>query len=297
MSNNLALCALALISIMVTSFTVGLHMSRQNRSVQPFHYQKRGTSTSSAFQKRLPAGLRSLQPSSAFQKSAKPSFQKRVSSPSPGFQKRGVRFTPGPEAMASRVKSAIYFGYPRGKNGSLPKFQAAARYNRWDMIGYATGYQFDWWVFPTPRSGLYKEFRVPTDRLQQGRFYRSLLNDRRYVDQFLEMLNYVALSWGWDLWNNRDVQNKTKSQNRPVYALRYYKMLKCLALMNRYASRQNKLWIQKFYNSMTTGVTIPKRGSGIFQTVRRFDNTIGRPEWKIIHSQYGINNRDWFGID
>merc|ERR1711964_424609 len=213
-------------------------------------------------------------------------FQKRVTSPT---QKRAT-WASGPEAMARRVKSAIYFGYSKGKNrdGSLTKFRALAHNNRWDMIGYATGYHFDWWVFPTPRSGQYPEFQVSTNKHEQGRFYRSLLNNRRYVRQFQEMCRLVAWSWGWKLGTNCEVRNKTQSQNRPVYALRYYKMLKCLALMNRYASRQNKLWIQKFYNSMANKC--------LFRHGRHFDKTIGSSEWKPINSRYGINDQNWFGI-
>jgi len=326
MSNILALCgcAVTLISIMVTSFAAlhGMrsvqHLQNQKRRNSPSGFanrvmnaqtrdhsppwlqdlygpQIRGTSPiQKRFQKRGTSPIQKRFPKRATSPTQK-RFQKRATSP---IQKRAT-LSSGPEAMARRVKSAIYVGYlnVKGKNqdGSLAKFRALARNNRWDMIGYATGYQFDWWVFPTPRSGLYPEFRVSTDRHQQGRFYRSLLNDRRYVRQFQEMCNYVALSWGWNLRNNRNVQNKTTSQKRPVYALRYYKMLKCLALMNRHASRQNKLWIQKFYHSMTTGPSWPH--SGVKIPKRRFDNTIRRAEWKIIHSQYGINNRDWFGID
>lgn len=188
-----------------------------------------------------------------------------------------------PTDMANRVKYALVYGDRDGSGGSLTKFRS----NRWDMIGYGSGWHFDWWVFPTPRSGSRPDFRVSTNPTDQNQFYSNLLNDQAYMKNFRETCDRVASSWGWSLTNSQDLPATTSAQTRTVYAIRYYKMCKCLAFMYKYSQVANqRQWIKTYFDSMIG----PFRQS---PQSRKFDSTIGASEWNRL--QAGITDKKLLG--
>lgn len=187
-----------------------------------------------------------------------------------------------PEDMANRVKYALLFGDQHMSDGygCLTKF----RIKDWNKIGSGAGWHFDWWVFPTPRCGQKEYFRVATKPADQRKFYSSLLSDREHMEYFKETCELVANSWVWSLASGGELPTKSEAQKGAVYGIRYYKMCKCLALINKHSGiPSQREWIQSYFGQMT----------GDFKKSREFDGSIHNKEWKILQS--GITNQDLFG--
>lgn len=149
--------------------------------------------------------------------------------------------------LAKRVKSYLI---DNNDGGHLTMFGAYAngklvrdksKYKR-DLV---SSKHYDWWFFPTPKSGQRIDFRVSENSSAQQLFYRELLKDPVHMKNFKLACEIVSESWGWDVERQSHTQYKTN-----VNGIRWYKMCKCLALMKRYEQGSQYPWISKYYSSL-----------------------------------------------
>merc|ERR1712098_347133 len=85
-------------------------------------------------------------------------------------------------------------------------------------------------------------------------FYQTLCQDPTYMNNLKRACEIVASAWGWDLTIGQRMHNP----RRQVYAIRWYKMVYCLANFNRWTN--SPPWVRNYYRQLT--VDFVRGGNG-----------------------------------
>ena len=110
-----------------------------------------------------------------------------------------------------------------GGLGNLKKIKLWASNNEWKKIRKS---HYDWWMFPNDQ-GSSKEFAFDEELLTE------LSRDKAYVSDYIEGVRLVLLAWGWDLNNNKFVENPHPDQRWDGYAVRLMKIIYSLILLEQ----------------------------------------------------------------
>ncbi|MFT4552852.1 MAG: hypothetical protein ACI9S8_001484 [Chlamydiales bacterium] len=105
----------------------------------------------------------------------------------------------------------------------LAQFEVWARANEWQ--NFETSH-YDWWIFPISRdsAGQGSSYTVYKNEIA------ALKNDPEFMKNYRRGVDLVVKSWGWDLSQNLEVQNKQPSQRWIGYGVRLGKMADSLRL-------------------------------------------------------------------
>lgn len=116
----------------------------------------------------------------------------------------------------------------------LTLFEAWAAQGRWEMFHHS---HCDWWMFPIDEESRYQlAWTVYEGDIVQ------LKQDAEYLQNYLNGIRLLALSWGWDMAAQDYIANPTPDQSWQQWPIRLYKAAKSLKLFGfdtQFASLKN----------------------------------------------------------
>lgn len=131
----------------------------------------------------------------------------------------------------------------------LQQFEKWAKEHDWKAFLH---HHYDWWMFPIARTSLgqgakYTLFEKDIEELK---------NDSEFMKNFKRGVELLVLSWGWDLYNRRTVDNPDPDQKWNHYEVRLGKMADSLKL---FGERELFESVRQFFLSMPQSQQ-PKEG-------------------------------------
>jgi hypothetical protein len=103
----------------------------------------------------------------------------------------------------------------RKHSAQLALFEQWAASGNWSAFHRS---HYDWWMFPYDKSSVYgKAYTVYEAEVLE------LKNDELFVKNYLRGVELLLLSWGWDLKQQRLVENPGQYQKWANWPIRLYK--------------------------------------------------------------------------
>jgi len=87
-------------------------------------------------------------------------------------------------------------------------------------------HHYDWWMFPISRTSLGQGAQYTVYRQE----IESLKNDREFMENYRRGVKLLTLSWGWDIDQQKPVNNPDPDQKWNHYEVRLGKMADSLKL-------------------------------------------------------------------
>jgi hypothetical protein len=127
--------------------------------------------------------------------------------------------------MQTRNTDAAFKGVTAIKDSqakTLEMFREAARTSQWTQIHQS---HYDWWMFPIDEPSAYGfAWTVFDDEIAE------LRQDQAYLARYLEAVNILATSWGWDLARACPIPDPQPDQCWQHWPIRLYKATKSVRL-------------------------------------------------------------------